>query len=127
MINGGYFEVASGTYERVRKEYERIHGEKDTSFYEDTKEIRTNKRGDMWNLQSDEERGNGTRNSKSFRGKEFQNYTAGNIENMHSSNKGKSVKNERAEVTEDDVIKKSYQMVALNFYINNFDFIVGRI
>lgn len=112
MNDGGYFEVVSGTYERVQKEYERIYENANDTFYGHIEGYESNEGRDIWNLQSDEERGNGYRDNKSAKSQGPQNNTSGSVANLHSSNKGKSVKNERAEITEDEVILQSKKAMA---------------
>ena len=87
--DNGYIEIAKGNYEEVVLEYERIHSEKDTSFDEDTQEIRTEQNGNLWDLQSNDFGEDGFGDSGQIRGEELQTNTTRNNEHLQSGHKGK--------------------------------------
>lgn len=86
----GYIELASGNYESVRYEYERIHEQENDSIYEHIEKIRSQQRPNMWNIKYDGGRTDGSGNSEYIGGEEFQNNTTGNNEHLRSGNKDTS-------------------------------------
>ena len=50
--NGGAIELARGTYQEMRKEYEQTYGRATDEIYGNTQGIRRGQRADIWNLQS---------------------------------------------------------------------------
>ena len=87
----GFIELRTGNYEEVHAEYERIHSEKDTSFYEDIEEIRTEQDTNLWDLQHVGHGRNDDRNGGQARSERIQSDTAGSNEHLRSGNKGKHV------------------------------------
>ena len=86
----GYIELASGNYESVRNEYERIHEQENNSIYEHIEKIRSQQRPNMWDIKYDEGRTDGSGNSEHIGGEGFQDNTTGNDEHLRSGNKGTS-------------------------------------
>lgn len=86
----GFTEIARGNYKKVRYLYEQLHSEEDTSFYEDIEEIRTTRRGNMWDLFTPQDRGDVAENGEQIGRKGLQIDSSGNAEYLQSSDKGKS-------------------------------------
>lgn len=86
----GYIELAKGSYEEVKIEYERAYDKADNEVYGNSEDIRSEQGRDIWDLQSDEERRNGNRNSRPTRGKGLQSDTAGSNEHLRRGDRGKS-------------------------------------
>ena len=102
----GFIELVKGNYQEVSAEYERIHVEKDTSFYEDTQEIRTERNSDMWDLQYVEDGGNASGNGQPVGSERLQTDTTGNNEHLRSGDKGKSFSLKQDKNDLDNKIKK---------------------
>lgn len=86
----GYIELKKGKYEEVYAEYERVHGEKDTGFYEDIDEIRTEQNPNLWNLQYAGNRGNDVGDVGQVGSEELSTNTAGSDEYLRKSDKRES-------------------------------------
>lgn len=84
----GYVEVIKGNYGEVYEEYERLYSQEDRSFYEDTQEIRSSKRGDFRNLQSDEGGRNDSQDSGYIGEQKFRDESTGNNEHLQQSDSG---------------------------------------
>ena len=83
--SGGFTEISSGGYGNMRAEYERLYSEENSGIYGNFKTLRTEQRGNIWDMQSDEERRNGTSDSESVGSQRLQKDTAGNNEHLRSS------------------------------------------
>ncbi len=86
----GFIELSSGKYEEVVAIYERLHREKDTSFYEDAQEIRTEQNRDLWDLQYVENGGYIAENGGQIRREGLQTDTARNDKHMWNGVEGES-------------------------------------
>lgn len=87
----GVIELSSGKSERMWYLYEEMQRQKDTSFYEDAQEIRTNEGADSSNLQYGTNRGNVIGNSGSIGEERFQIESEGNDEYLRTGDKGKPI------------------------------------
>lgn len=87
----GVIELSSGKSERMWYLYEEMQRQKDTSFYEDAQEIRTNEGADSSNLQYGTNRGNVIGNSGSIGEERFQIESEGNNEYLRTGDKGKPI------------------------------------
>ena len=84
--------MKNAIYEEVQKEYERIHEEENSSFYEDSQEIRSVERRDMWNLFESKNRRYANRDVGQIGSEELQSDITRSNEHLWTGDKRESVK-----------------------------------
>ncbi len=99
----GFIELRKGSYKGVKAEYERIHSEKDTSFYEDIKEIRTERNANLWDMQHAGDGRNDVGDSGQTGSQRLQTDASRNNEHLRSSNQGKTDADGRGETSRDTI------------------------
>ena len=85
----GYIELARSNYKEVKAEYERAYKDADNEIYGNLESIRADKGRNIWNMQSNGERGDGNRDTQQAGSQRFQADTTRNNEDLRRGNKGK--------------------------------------